>query len=183
MKTIFCLIGFRAAGKSTIAKALGERFRVPVVDMDIVLESRIGSKIPEYIENYGELAFREKEHELLKEILSDTFRSEQMILATGGGVLDFTENIRVFEATDHIEIAYLMASPESLWERISQEPERQKVGNLNGLDAVRQLLEKRDKNYKKIARFQILNQDIRATLCELEKIVEKLWQVGPGNFD
>ena len=62
------LIGFMGAGKSTVASALSELTRSPVLEMDEVIAKRAGMSIPEIFRTKGEDAFRQMETGLLREL-------------------------------------------------------------------------------------------------------------------
>lgn len=74
------LAGFMGVGKSTVARALGRRTGLSVVDMDEVLAARFGS-IPVQFARDGEVAFRARERALLASLADGVPR----IVATGGG--------------------------------------------------------------------------------------------------
>ena len=78
------LIGFMGAGKTTVAKLLAEKLRLEYVDMDdLVLEKSAESSIKEIFDKAGELAFRELEIAVAKELQ----HRQNVVLATGGGVV------------------------------------------------------------------------------------------------
>ena len=72
------LLGFMGAGKSTIARGLDPDF----VDMDALLEERLGMPIARFFEEKGEAAFRQVE----EEVLADLLKTDQVI-STGGGIV------------------------------------------------------------------------------------------------
>lgn len=74
------LIGFMAAGKSTVGPPLAVALHLPFVDMDAVLAARHGP-IAEQFARDGESAFRAREQALCAE-LADTGPA---VIATGGG--------------------------------------------------------------------------------------------------
>ncbi|MFT4558883.1 MAG: shikimate kinase, partial [Planctomycetaceae bacterium] len=55
---ILTLIGYRATGKSTLAKPLAERLGWSWVDADVELECRAGRTIREIFDTDGEQEFR-----------------------------------------------------------------------------------------------------------------------------
>lgn len=57
------LLGFMGAGKSTIARGLDSDF----VDMDALLEDRLGMPIALFFEEKGEAAFRQVTPTIFKE--------------------------------------------------------------------------------------------------------------------
>ena len=72
------LLGFMGAGKSTIARNLASDF----VDMDSLLEERLGMSIARFFEEKGEVAFRQVE----EEVLADLLKTDKVI-STGGGIV------------------------------------------------------------------------------------------------
>ena len=72
------LLGFMGAGKSTIARGLDPDF----VDMDVMLEERLGMPIARFFAEKGEAAFRQIE----EEVLADLLKTDQVI-STGGGIV------------------------------------------------------------------------------------------------
>ncbi|MEO7108958.1 MAG: iron-containing alcohol dehydrogenase, partial [Polyangiaceae bacterium] len=87
MKTIV-LSGFMATGKSTVARALAARLGLPLVDTDDELAKATGKTIPDLWKSDGEAAFRAREVELVRALLStDTPR----VIAFGGGTVTSRE--------------------------------------------------------------------------------------------
>jgi shikimate kinase len=77
------LVGLMGAGKSAVARLLGERLGVSVADLDSMLEAEQGCTIAELFERDGEPAFRRREIRLLEQALAAGAR----IVACGGGVV------------------------------------------------------------------------------------------------
>src|SRR2546428_7633249 len=77
------LIGIMGAGKSAVARLLGERLGTVVADLDAMIEAEEGSSVAELFERAGEGYFRARESELLARALSAGAR----VLACGGGVV------------------------------------------------------------------------------------------------
>ena len=61
------LLGFMGVGKSSVAPYLDGRF----VDMDQVIEEKIGMSIADFFAKEGEAAFRQIESETLEELLQE----------------------------------------------------------------------------------------------------------------
>lgn len=104
------LIGFMGAGKSTISQLLAEKIQQPTIDLDQVLETKLGMTIPAFFDTYGEAAFRKRE----TEILAQALQSDQ-IIATGGGIVTSQPNRQLLEKE---QVVYLKAAPEQLITRI-----------------------------------------------------------------
>lgn len=77
------LIGLMGAGKTTVARVLGERLGVSVADLDGMIEAIEGCSIAELFERAGDAWFRRRESELLAEAI----RSGVRVVACGGGVV------------------------------------------------------------------------------------------------
>lgn len=87
-KTIF-LIGFMGVGKTSLGKKLANRLKVPFLDTDDLIEQKTGISIADYFEKNGEKSFRNVEKELLR-----NYNFKDSIVATGGGLPCFHENIK-----------------------------------------------------------------------------------------
>src|SRR5215831_10055507 len=99
------LIGLMGAGKSSVARALGERLGVGVADLDGMIEAREGCSVAELFERAGEAWFRRRESELLAEAL----RSGVQVVACGGGVVLDPERRRTLR--ERCRVVWLEASP------------------------------------------------------------------------
>ena len=114
------LLGFMGAGKSTIARGLDPEF----VDMDALLEDRLGMPIARFFEEKGEAAFRQLE----EEVLADLLKTDQVI-STGGGIVISPRNRALLKQNpDNI---YLKADFETLYQRISADKDNQRPLFLN----------------------------------------------------
>ena len=114
------LLGFMGAGKSTIARGLDPDF----VDIDALLEDRLGMPIARFFEEKGEAAFRQLE----EEVLADLLKTDQVI-STGGGIVISPRNRALLKQNpDNI---YLKADFETLYQRISADKDNQRPLFLN----------------------------------------------------
>ena len=114
------LLGFMGAGKSTIARGLDPDF----VDMDALLEDRLGMPIARFFEEKGEAAFRQLE----EEVLADLLKTDKVI-STGGGIVISPRNRALLKQNpDNI---YLKADFETLYQRISVDKDNQRPLFLN----------------------------------------------------
>jgi shikimate kinase len=82
------LIGFMCSGKSTVGRALATLLGLPFVDIDRVVEKRVGPLVP-YFQQQGEEAFRLEEHKSLIELL----QGPASVIATGGGTPCLFDNM------------------------------------------------------------------------------------------
>ena len=100
------------SGKSTIGRKLAERLKLQFMDLDVYIEDRNRCTIPEIFSKEGENGFRAKEHKALKEVVD----FENIIIATGGGVPCFYDNMQIINNAG-ISI-YLDVRPKILAERL-----------------------------------------------------------------
>ncbi|HFI2692936.1 TPA: shikimate kinase [Streptococcus suis] len=107
------LLGFMGVGKSTTARLLD----LPVYDMDQIIEERIGMTIADYFKLEGEVAFRQIETEVLKELLE---LPADCLVSTGGGVVKSEFNRQLLLENKATNVL-LTASFEVAYERISQD--------------------------------------------------------------
>ncbi len=122
-KRIF-LTGFMTSGKSTIGRILANVLGWDFFDLDKVIESKIGKKIPQIFEEKGEKHFREIETETLKEISV----GEQLVIALGGGAIANEANLKFCK--EHGTLIYLKVSEKELLRRLKKKVDRPLIRDL-----------------------------------------------------
>ncbi|MEY4384440.1 MAG: Shikimate kinase [Bacteroidota bacterium] len=88
MKNIF-LVGMPSSGKSTLGKELARNLGYSFTDMDKLIETREQKSIADIFSSKGEDYFRELE----KKILHTIQPNQSTVIATGGGVPCFHNNM------------------------------------------------------------------------------------------
>lgn len=83
------LTGFMATGKSTIGKEVARISKFKFIDTDEMIVKKAGMEINDIFAKYGEKQFREIEKDVIKEVA----QMDNMVVATGGGVVLDRENI------------------------------------------------------------------------------------------
>ena len=153
------LLGFMGAGKSTIARGLDPDF----VDMDVMLEERLGMPIARFFAEKGEAAFRQIE----EEVLADLLKTDQVI-STGGGIVISPRNRDLLkENSDNI---YLKADFETLYQRISADKDNQRPLFLNNSkEDLAAIFDERQAWYEEVA-----SKVIDVSKLSPEEIIEEL---------
>jgi shikimate kinase len=82
------LVGFMAAGKTTVARALAERLRWRAEDVDELIEARERRTVADIFARSGEPYFRALERDILRLLLP----LRHVVVATGGGTFMDPEN-------------------------------------------------------------------------------------------
>ena len=153
------LLGFMGVGKSTIARGLDPDF----VDMDALLEDRLGMPIARFFEEKGEAVFRQVE----EEVLADLLKTNQVV-STGGGVVVSQKNRDLLkENSDNI---YLKADFETLYQRISADKDNQRPLFLNNSkEDLEAIFNERQIWYEEVA-----SQIVDVSRLSPEEIIEEL---------
>ena len=113
MKTNIALIGFMGTGKTAVGKALAEKLGRKFVELDSLIEQKAGKSIPDIFQQDGEMAFRELEIEVTKEVSKD----RNLVIACGGGIV--LNKINIDRLRQQSRIVYLTASPKVILKRVS----------------------------------------------------------------
>ena len=153
------LLGFMGAGKSTIARGLNPDY----LDMDALIEKRLGMSIAEFFAEKGEAAFRQVE----SEVLADLLKTDRVV-STGGGVVVSQRNRDLLKTNpDNI---YLKADFETLYQRISADKDNQRPLFLNkNKEELAAIFQERQAWYEEIA-----SQVLDVTKLSPEEIIEEL---------
>ena len=153
------LLGFMGSGKTTIARQLDSDF----VDMDALLEGRLGMPIARFFEEKGEAAFRQLE----EEVLADLLKTDKVI-STGGGIVISPRNRALLKQNpDNI---YLKADFETLYQRISADEDNQRPLFLkNSKEDLAVIFKERQVWYEEVA-----SKVIDVSKLSPEEIIEEL---------
>ena len=82
------LVGFMAAGKTTVAQTLGARLGWRAEDIDGLIEARERMTVADIFSRHGEQYFRNAEREILRLLLP----MRHAVVATGGGTFMDADN-------------------------------------------------------------------------------------------
>ena len=153
------LLGFMGAGKSTIARGLDPDY----IDMDALIEERLGMSIANFFAEKGEEAFRQVESEVLAELLETN-----QVVSTGGGVVISQRNRDLLKTnSDNI---YLKADFNTLYQRIAADKDNQRPLFLNkSKEELASIFQERQAWYEEVA-----SRVLDVTKLSPEEIIEEL---------
>lgn len=124
------LVGFMAAGKSTVARTLGARIDWRVEDVDARIEERERSTVADVFAMRGEAYFRTAEQAVLRDLL----RPRHTVVATGGGTFADAVNRRLINA-DGASV-WLDVSFETVVDRIPPDGRRPLAADRTSMEAL-----------------------------------------------
>jgi len=143
------LIGLRGSGKTTIGKVVAKRLGKQFIEMDELIVQRLGLSIPEIVNRYGWQKFRNMEAEVTREVA----RLDNVVNATGGGVVTREENVR--ELKKKGKLVWLKANTDTLLRRIGNGQSRPSLTGKPQQKDMEVVLAERSPIYERVADFII----------------------------
>mgnify|MGYP003968565231 CR=1 FL=1 len=162
------LIGYRATGKSTVARNIAAALGLKCVDSDALIALAAGMTIAEIFATETEEGFRERESEVVAKIAL----ADNQVVALGGGAILRSENREAI--CNQGMIVWLQASVESVCERLAADSQTQSLRppltTHNLVDEVSELMERRRDTYAAVADFTVDTESLNAAEVALEII-------------
>ena len=144
------LIGYRGTGKSEVGNILAQRLGMKCVGMDAGIVQKAGMSIPDIVEKYGWPKFRDLESELAQELSE----SDDIIIDTGGGIIERPQNIEALR--NNAIIFWLKASVDVVVSRIADGTQRPALTEGKTFtEEVAEVLERRIPKYQQAAQIEI----------------------------
>jgi shikimate kinase len=147
------LIGLPGCGKSTLGKKLAQKLNYNFIDMDQDIEIKACMFIDEIFEIYGEKYFRALEKNTLKEYQN----LDNVIISTGGGIVNDLSNKKLFDG----KCVYLKSDLESIKKRLEESnivrPLLQKM-------SLEEIYEMRKNKYDYFKDIEVENNNIDTTI-------------------
>ena len=146
MKPVF-LVGYMAAGKTTLGRRAAQLLQVEFIDLDAYIESRYRKRVADLFAERGEAGFRDIERRMLHEVAE----FDNVLVATGGGTPCFFDNMEYMRSRGIT--VYLSASVPTLCRRLSlARVKRPLVAGKTAeelTDCVTRMLEQREPYYRR----------------------------------
>jgi shikimate kinase len=168
MKTNIALIGFMGTGKTAVGEALAEKLGRSFVELDYLIEQKVGKSIPDIFQQDGETAFRELEIEVTEEVSKD----KNLVIACGGGIV--LNKINIERLRKSARMVYLTASPRVILKRVANEEGQRPLLEVdNPTLAIREMLSFRKPFYERATDIKI-NTSKLSIEAVAEQIISKL---------
>ena len=157
------LVGPMGAGKTTIGKQLAHQLGREFYDSDRVIEEHTGADIPLIFELEGEAGFRKRE----KNILADLVKKNDIVLATGGGVVLDPDNRELLSKSGFV--VYLNVPLSQLINRTSKDKNRPLLQTEDPKKKLEEILSVRDPLYRDVA-----DEIIKTDVSPVRNVVKKI---------
>ena len=148
------LIGYRATGKTTLARLLAQRLEWDWFDGDVEVEKVAGKSVASIFAEDGEPVFRDIE----AQVMADLCRRDGVVIAAGGGA-------PMREATRQAmrqggKVVWLMALPETIHARMTGDAtttaaRRPSLTDRGPLDEIVEVLTQREPIYREASHCRI----------------------------
>ena len=106
------------SGKSTVGPILANTIGYQFIDLDTLIEEKVGMRIGEIFEKEGEQKFREIERESLRKLLD----TELTVISLGGGSVTNAETLELVKKSGLM--IYLKSDPPHIFQRLRTKGDR-----------------------------------------------------------
>ena len=163
------LTGFMGTGKTTVGQQLARVLGMSFVDTDELIESRHGP-ISQIFEEEGEAAFRQIEREVARELGNRGGK----VIATGGHMLLDPDNLDALGGS--ARIFCLTASADEIYQRVTEDTNRQDRPLLQVDDAPRRIIQLMAERAADYQRFEQVSTEGLSADAVAEEIARR-WRV------
>lgn len=139
------LIGMRGSGKTAVGRILAQRLGRELIEMDKLIVDKAGLSISKIVAKHGWEGFRDLEEEITAEVA----RRDNIVIATGGGVVVREQNVTKLKQNGIV--VWLTASVDTLLNRIGEDDSRPLLVGKNQREDIEITLAERQPLYQKAA--------------------------------
>ena len=162
------LVGPTGAGKTSIGKMLAQALDWQFIDLDRLIERRVGASIPQIFAEKDEPYFRKRESEALVEALAQ----HQVVIATGAGcVLSETNRQRMRELGC---VVYLQLDVEQQLQRLKRDTTRPLLQRSDREQVLWQMAQVRDPLYADVAHLTFHNTIARSSRAACAQLLTQM---------
>jgi len=165
MKSNLVLYGFMGSGKTSVGKRLAELHGMEFVDTDDILVDLEGVSIEESFATRGEVAFRAKE----RDVVRDVAKSSNAVIATGGGVPLDLRNVEALEEKG-LGILLMVSAPDVVG-RLKNASDRPLLKGQMEVGKVQSMLTQRRDAYGRI------HHRVDTNRLTVDQVAAKVWQL------
>ncbi len=164
------LVGMMGCGKTTVGRILAKQLGKKFIDSDEEIQLRTGVKIAHIFDLEGEEGFRQRESAVLQDLL----KLDNIVLATGGGVVLKAENRLLLQ--ENGMVIYLKSSVYDLWQRTRRDQTRPLLQTSNPRATLQDLFDLRDPIYRAVADHVVHTgkQNVHAMTEKMFNIINEL---------
>ncbi len=165
MRKHLALVGFMAAGKSTIAKKLARKLECAYYDIDDIIVENHGA-VSDIFYAQGEKTFRTYEHDAIEHVVESEAAG---IIALGGGAVTFDETLKLLKKRTYR--IFIKVAPEQVLGRLRRSPRvRPLIGPNPTLHKIKELYAQRMPRYAHAD--LVVEADVLTTAQVVDQIVE-----------
>jgi shikimate kinase len=161
------LVGFMAAGKSSVGRELARRLGWDFVDLDDRIELREQQTVPEIFQHQGERGFRVAERKALEELVQSIERNS--VIALGGGTFVQPKNRDLLRPWPSV---FLDAPPDELWRRSREDPAKRPLRKDDPAEFARQYGERLSHYQQATVTVVTSGRDPDALCAEIERTLQ-----------
>lgn len=147
------LVGYRCSSKTTVGKLLARDLKREFLDTDRLIEGKTGLSIHLYVSQKGWRDFRAVE----KEVVSHVASRDDLVIATGGGVVIDRQNVRNLKKNGWV--VWLDTGVPVIRERMQKAQKsgefRPTLSGADPLDEIDQILQERKPFYEHASDFTV----------------------------
>ena len=160
------LVGLPGAGKTTVGRIISRRLNLQFIDLDRLVLQREQLSMKELYAR-GESYFQDRETEALIWVRD---HCDRCVVATGGGIADREENVRLLEQQP---VLYVVRRPDSILRTLNTD---KRPSFENDPDRIYQFAEARTPVYERIADVRVMNN--RSLHSCIGQVLRELEQYG-----
>ena len=147
------LIGYRCSGKTGVGKILARGLKRGFLDTDTLIEDDAGCPIETIVSNEGWDYFRDLEKRIAKEVA----RENNLVIATGGGIVMDRDNVNHLKRNGWI--VWLKTDAQTVKERMEKEErsgiKRPSLTGNDPLEEIKQVLRVRTPIYQQTGNLMV----------------------------